>query len=200
MQQEIEAKFLYINHDDMRARLQNAGAHLEQPMRLMRRVVIDYKDNRMQGGNSWIRVRDEGDKITLTYKTSEEHSFGGATEIEVEVSDYQKTIDIFVAAGLQVTTKQETKRETWTLGDAEVVLDEWPWLEPFIEIEAPSEEAVKKAASLLGLDWKDAVFGSVTTAYRHQYPEITKAQHISAIPEISFDLPAPDWFGKKARA
>lgn len=198
MQQEIEAKFLYIDHDDMRARLKKAGAELEQPMRLMRRVVIDYKDLRMQGGNSWIRVRDEGDKVTLTYKTSVEHSFGGATEIEVEVSDYQKTIDIFVASGLTVTTSQETKRETWKLGDVEIVLDVWPWLEPFIEIEAPSEELVKQTAEKLGLNWKDAVFGSVTTAYRIQYPSITSDKNISAIPEILFDLPVPKWFGKKA--
>lgn len=196
MQQEIEAKFLNVDHDDMRARLQKAGAICTHPMRMMKRAVIDYKDLRMQAGNSWIRVRDEGDKVTLTYKTSVEHSFGGATEIEVEVSDYQKTIDIFVATGLTVTTDQETKRETWTLGDAEIVLDEWPWLNPFIEIEAPSESSVKETAQILGYDWKDAVFGSVTTAYRMQYPSITKDEHISAIPKIAFDLPAPEWFGK----
>ena len=85
MQQEIEAKFLYINHDDMRARLKRAGAQLEQPMRVMRRVVIDHEDHRMQGGDSWIRVRDEGNKVTLTYKTSIEHAFGGATEIDVDI-------------------------------------------------------------------------------------------------------------------
>jgi adenylate cyclase class 2 len=198
MQKEIEAKFLYIDHDDMRARLRKAGGVLEQPMRLMRRVVIDYKDHRMQGGDSWIRVRDEGDKVTLTYKTSVEHSFGGATEIEVEVSDYQKTVDIFEASGLEVTTRQETKRETWKLGEAEVVLDVWPWLEPFIEIEAPSEEIVKQTAELLGQKWKDAVFGSVTTAYRIQYPAITSDRNISALPEIKFNLPIPDWFGEKA--
>lgn len=198
MQQEIEAKFLYIDHDDMRARLRKAGGVLEQPMRLMRRVVIDYKDHRMQGGDSWIRVRDEGDKVTLTYKTSVEHSFGGATEIEVEVSDYQKTVDIFEASGLEVTTRQETNRETWKLGEAEVVLDEWPWLEPFIEIEAPSEEIVKQTAELLGQKWKDAVFGSVTTAYRIQYPAITSDRNISALPEIKFNLPVPEWFGEKA--
>lgn len=197
MQQEIEAKFLNTDHDDIRARLKGIGATLEHPMRLMKRAVIDYKDLRMQGGNSWIRVRDEGDKITLTYKTSEEYSFGGATEIEVIVSDYQKTIDIFIASGLAVTTNQETKRETWKLGKVEVVLDVWPWLNPFIEIEAPTERLVIETAEKLGFKWKDAVFGSVTTAYRIQYPDIKKDELISAIPKIAFDLPMPDWFEKK---
>ena len=195
MQQEIEVKFLNVDFDDVRARLKKLGAVCEQPMRLMRRVVIDYPDRKMQAtGDSWVRVRDEGDKVTLTFKKTTEHEFGGAHEIETTVGDYQKTIDIFLAVGLVVHTTQETKRETWKIDGVEVVLDEWPWLNPYIEIEGLSEQAVKDVAQKLGYDWKDAVFGSVTTAYRHQYPAITKDEHISEIPEIKFDLPAPEWF------
>ena len=197
MQQEIEVKFLNVDFDDVRARLKKLGAVCEQPMRLMRRVVIDYPDRKMQAtGDSWVRVRDEGDKVTLTFKKTTEHEFGGAHEIETTVGDYQKTIDIFLAVGLVVHTTQETKRETWKIDGVEVVLDEWPWLNPYIEIEGLSEQAVKDVAQKLGYDWKDAVFGSVTTAYRHQYPAITKDEHISEIPEIKFDLPAPEWFLK----
>ena len=58
------------------------------------------------------------------------------------------------------------------LDGCEVVLDEWPWLEPMIEIEGPSEESVKTAAALLGCEWDDAIFGTVVTAYRTQYPAL----------------------------
>lgn len=197
MQQEIEVKFLNVDFDDVRAKLKAIGAVCEQPMRLMRRVVIDYPDRKLQAtGDSWVRVRDEGDKVTLTFKKTTEHEFGGAHEIETIVGDYQKTIDIFLAIGLIVHTAQETKRETWKIDGVEVVLDEWPWLNPYIEIEGLSEQAVKDVAQKLGYDWNDAVFGSVTTAYRHQYPAITKDEHISQIPEIKFDLSAPEWFTK----
>lgn len=197
MQQEIEVKFLSVNHDDIRAKLKSQGAKLIHPMRLMRRVVMDYEDRHMQINNDgWVRIRDEGDKITLTFKRSTEHEFGGASEIEVVVSDYQKTIDIFKAVGLTVHSEQETKRETWALDGAEIVLDEWPWLDPFIEIEATSEDLVKSTAKKLGFDWENAVFGSVTTAYRSQYPSIEKDEHISAIPVIAFDTPTPKWFLK----
>jgi adenylate cyclase, class 2 len=198
MQQEIEAKFLNIDIATMRDKLKKAGATLEHPMRLMRRVVVDYQDRRLQKeGSAWVRVRDEGDKVTLTYKTSIENKFGGASEIEVTVSDYEKTIAIFKAIGLKIHTNQETRRETWKLDGAEVVIDEWPWLNPFIEIEAPSENVVKSVAKKLGFDWKDAVFGSVTTAYRLQYQDITADERISVIPEIKFNLPVPDWFTNK---
>ncbi|MEO6761784.1 MAG: class IV adenylate cyclase [Candidatus Saccharimonadales bacterium] len=196
MQQEIEAKFLNIDFDSIRSKLKELDATCVHSMRLMHRTVLDYPDRRLDGQDSWIRVRDEADKITLTYKTIAEKKLGGATEIEVIVSSYQKTIEIFEAVGMVVYASQDSKRETRQLGDAEVVLDEWPWLNPYIEIEADSEAAVKKAAKQLGLDWELAVFGGITTAYRAQYPDIRQGEHISTIPEIKFDLPRPDWFVK----
>lgn len=200
MQQEIEVKFLNVDFDDVRARLKKLGAVCEQPMRLMRRVVIDYPDRKLQAtGDSWVRVRDEGDKITLTFKRTTEHEFGGAQEIEVSVSDYQKTIDIFLAMGLIVHTDQETKRETWKLGEVEVVLDEWPWIPPFIEIEGMSHDKVKSAAEALGYRWNDAVFGSAVVAYEHHYPRSKDTGvKISQEPEIKFSLPVPDWLKKGA--
>lgn len=198
MQREIEAKFLNIDIEDIRRRLFEAGGTCTVPMRLMRRVVIDHPDHRMgKTTNGWIRVRDEGDRVTLTYKMTDEHVFGGSSETEVEVSDYQKTIDIFLAMGLAVRSDQETKRETWRLDGCEVTVDEWPWLRPFIEIEGSTKAAVRAAAKQLGFDWADAVFGSVTVAYRRQYPSITHDDHISAIPEIKFGIEKPEWFVKE---
>lgn len=195
MQTEIEVKFLNVNHDAIREKLKTLGATLEQPMRLMRRSIIDYPDRRLQETkDGWIRIRDEGDKVTLTYKESQEHQFGGAKEIETTVESFEKTRDIFLAAELTEHSYQETKRETWVISDVEIVLDEWPWLNPYIEVEGSSEAKVKEVSAHLGFDWKEAVFGSVTTAYRAQYPSITKDEHISKIPRIIFGAPKPEWF------
>lgn len=197
MQDEIEVKFLNVNIDEVRAKLTKLGAHLEHPMRMMRRVVIDHPDRRLQStGDSWVRVRDEGDKITLTFKQTTEHEFGGVKEIEVNVSSYEDTIAILQKIGLIIHTDQETKRETWKLDDVEVVIDEWPWLNPFIEIEGPSKESVEKVATKMGYNWEDAIFGSVTVAYRDQYKDIQKEESISKIPEIKFSIERPDWFVK----
>lgn len=195
MKPEIEVKFLNVDFQVAREKLQLLGAKCTHPMRLMRRAVIDYPDRRLQKDHhGWVRVRDEGDKITLTYKTSVEGSFGGATEIELEVSDYLKAINLFEATGMVVYSRQESKRETWLLEDVEIVLDEWPWLNPYIEIEAPAEDIVRDVAEKLGFRWNNAVFGSVTSAYRAQYPAISKGRHISTIPEITFSSPRPAWF------
>src|SRR5258708_4923526 len=120
MQTEIEVKFLNVDFDDIRTNLKAIGGKCVQPMRLMRRVVIDHSDRRMQAkADSWIRIRDEGDKVTLTFKRSKENEFGGAHEIEVTVSSFEKTRDIFIAMGLMVHSYQETKRETWEVEEVE---------------------------------------------------------------------------------
>ena len=197
MKPEIEAKFLNVDFDDIRAKLIRLGAKCITPMRMMHRAVFDHQDDRLRSEHAWVRVRDEGDKITLTYKQTEEKSFGGAKEIELQIDNYEKALDFFVAIGMKQLSDQETMRETWRLGDAEVVLDEWPWLNPFIEIEAATKTEVQTIANNLGLAWNDAVFGSVTTAYRLQYPAITADDHISKIERIKFDEPMPEWFTKE---
>ena len=191
MNTEIEVKFVDINHDDIRAKLQKLGAILEQPMRLMRRVTIDSEN--MKSKNAFVRVRDEGYRTTLTYKEFTSLSVDGAKEIEITVGDFQSTIDLLAAAGLPHSSFQESKRETWTLGSAEVVLDVWPWLNPYIEIEAESEKLVREVAANLGLNWKNAVFGDVMAAYRMQYPHLQDHETVGTLDMVRFDDPIPEF-------
>lgn len=190
MQTEIEVKFLNVHHDTIREKLQKAGAKLITPMRLMRRVTIDTED--MRHKNAYIRIRDEGNKITMTYKQFDELSIDGAKEIETEVSDFQTTIDLLNVAGLPHNSFQESKREEWQLNGVEIVLDEWPWLNPYIEIEGHSKESIQKTAELLGFDWSEAVFGDVMVAYRVEYPHLNKMETIGNIPVVKFGEELPD--------
>jgi adenylate cyclase class 2 len=189
MKTEIEVKFLNVDFEQLRKKLTQEGAILEQPMRLMRRVIIEppiLADRR-----AFIRIRDEGDKVTLTYKQFDDHTaFSGVQEIEVTVSGFEETVDIFEKVGLTQKSFQESRRETWNLDSVEIVLDEWPWLNPYIEIEGSSEASVKEMATRLGFDWQNAVFGSVTAAYRVQYPD-GDADKLVTIPSVSFNKPLP---------
>lgn len=190
MDTEIEAKFVNVDHDAIRAKLKTLGAKLEQPMRLMRRVTIDSEI--MKSKNAFLRIRDEGYRVTATYKQFDALSVDGAKEIEITVNDFQATVDLLKAAGLPHRSFQESKRETWKLDDTEIVLDLWPWLNPYIEIEANNKELVMKVASDLGLIWNDAVFGDVMEAYKIQYPHLNKRDTVGNIPQVRFDDPLPE--------
>ena len=190
MKTEHEAKFLNVSIAGIRLKLAAANAHLEEPMRLMRRVTIDTPE--MKAKDAFLRIRDQGDKTTITYKQFDALSVDGAKEYEVDVSDFDEAIALFAAAGLSHGSFQESKRETWTLDGAEVVIDEWPWLNPYIEVEGESEEHVRTVSKLLGLEWSDAVFGDVMVAYRHQYPNLGEHDAVGNLPEVRFGDPMPD--------
>lgn len=187
MKNEIEAKFLDINKEDLRSKLRSLGATLVKPEALMRRTVF------FTGEHSFARVRDEGDKIIMTYKNvSDEQSILGTKEVNIQVNNYDDAILFLNGCGLEIKARQETKREIWTLGHAELCIDTWPWLPTFLEIEAPTEDEVWQVAKKLGFKKSDAKYGSVDITYQHYYgvdPDIVN-QHT---PEILFSIKAPDW-------
>jgi len=189
MKTEYEVKFLNVNIDDMRTRLHAINATLEKPMRLMRRVTIDKPE--LKDKNAFLRIRDEGDKVTITYKQFDSLSIDGAKEHEIIVNDFKKSIALFTAVGLPYGSFQESKRETWIFDGAEIVIDEWPWLSPYVEIESHNETHIKKIAKKLGFNWNDASFGDVMVAYRKQYPHLTAKDTIGNIPEVKFNAPLP---------
>lgn len=191
MKTEIEVKFLNIDIDDMRETLKAAGAACEQPMRLMKRALIETEETKTR--DAYLRIRDEGDKVTATFKQFTEHSLTGAREREIIVSDFDETVAIFAEFGLHYHTFQESKRETWRLDDVEIVIDEWPWIPPYIEIEGESEVDVKAAAARLGFDWSEAVFGSVDVIYGREYPAMS-VRGVIDITEVRFDDAVPQEF------
>ena len=190
MNTEIEVKFVNIDQKQIREKLKTIGAICNQPMRNMRRVTIDTPI--MKAKNAFLRVRDQGDKITLTYKQFDSLSLHGAKEIELDISDFDKAVELFAAVGIPHHSHQESRRETWKLDDTEIVLDEWPWLDPLLEIEGPSEKHVKDITTKLGLDWEKAIFGDVMSAYKVQYPYLGPNDTIGNLKEVKFGDPLPD--------
>jgi adenylate cyclase class 2 len=195
---EIEVKFADIDIAAIRNSLKAAGAECEQPMRLMKRALIEEPHHEAE--HAFIRVRDEGDKVTLTFKRRADQaasSIDSVKELEVEVSDFDKTVELFSEAGWRYKTFQESRRETWKLGDVEVVIDEWPWLEPYIEIEGESEEAIKEVAAKLGLDWSNVIFGHIDALYARYYEFLDGVRGVIDLPEVRFTDPLPRAFKPK---
>ena len=190
MKNEIEAQFLDINIDEIRAKLKKAGAELIKPEILMKRTVF------YTGEHSFARVRDEGDKIVMTYKNvSDDNSILGTKEVNIVVNDYDDAILFLKGCGLQVKAVQETKREIWLLNNTEISIDTWPWIPTFMEIEGPSEDEVWAAAKVLGYTKAQAKYGSVDTTYQHYFGIDTDIVNLHT-PQITFDMTPPDWAQK----
>lgn len=187
---EIEAKFLDIDVTALRAKLTAVGAKQEHPEVLMKRNIFDYPDLHLEKIGGWVRVREEGNKITMSYKQLNDRTLHGTQEVTLFVDDFEKACEFLIAIGLEQKAYQETKREKWLFGDVEVTIDTWPWIPTFVELEGPSEEALKAVTEKFGLDWKDAMHGSVETAYQKYY-DFTE-QEIDHWESITFVSP-PGW-------
>lgn len=199
MQPEIEAKFLAVDHEALRARLKEAGAVCEHPMRLMKRKGFDFPDGRLRRErNGWARVRDEGGKTTMSYKQLNNRELDGTHEVSLTIDSFANGVAFLEALGLQETTYQETKRESWRLDGCEIELDHWPWTKPYAEIEGPDEAALKQVAAKLGLDWGAVCHGSVEIVYRNEF-DITDDEFNSRIPVITFEEPVPGWLEERRR-
>jgi len=196
METEIEAKFIDIDKEKLCQKLIEKGAILEHPEILMRRKVYDYPDKRLNKIGGWVRVRDEGDKITLTYKQTNERTLQGTKEISIIVNDFEKTCEFLEAIGMVEKSYQETKRERWKYKGVEITIDTWPWIPTFVELEGSNEEIVKEVAKDLELDWEKAMYGSVEVIYQIYYD--VSEEEINSYPIIKFTDP-PDWLLKRKR-
>jgi len=183
--EEIEVKFLNIDPASIESKLKAIGAERIFE-KLYRRKVFDYPDLRLHKKGAWIRLRDEGEKITLAYKerigmkTSDgKTNDDSMEEIEINVSDFNKTAELLDKIGFIEKFYQENKRIRYQLDDIEFDIDFWPQLDPYLEIEAHSWEKIDEAIKLLELNPEDKRIFSTNQIYKLKdideldYKEIT---------------------------
>lgn len=189
MNTEYEATFIDIDKNQTRERLRVAGAKLLKSEFLQKRINFDFPESARQE-TGWIRVRDEQDKITLSIKKVSGNTIEGQQENEIKVDSFDKATSFLDELGCRRKAYQETKRERWELNGVEVVIDEWPFLEPFVEIEGKNEAEVKRTAERLGFEWEDALFCAVGTIYEMKYG-VPKYEVNNNIPRLIFDMANP---------
>lgn len=186
---EYEATFPNVDKNEIREKLKQVGATLVRAEFLQKRVVFRLPaGHEINGG--WLRVRDEGDKVTMSLKVIDGDAIEDQKETYLEVSDFDHAVTFLEMIGCKSKAYQESKREIWELDGVEVVIDEWPYLEPYVEVEGSSEESVKKVSESLGFDYSTALFCSVDTLYAKQYG-ISEELVNNKTPRITFEEENP---------
>jgi adenylate cyclase class 2 len=188
--QEIEIKFLDIDVNDVTKKLFALGAEKMGEYHY-RRIVFDYSDFRLDTQGAWLRLRDEGEKITLTYKQRLGKNLNsiagddeGMLESETIVESFDRTRDILLKIGLIEKMYQENKRTRYILDGVEFDIDSWPLINPYLEIEGLSWDKVYEAAEKLGFNKKAGKIFSTNEIYRQKglddrnYTKLTFAEQI----------------------
>jgi len=191
MHTEYEATFFPIEKDVIREKFRAAGASLIREEYLQKRVNFHLPKESPHFSTGWMRVRDEGGATTMSIKAVENNDvMEGQKEICLAVEDFEKARGFALALGVKEKAYQESKRELWQLDGVEICIDEWPWLEPFVEIEGRGESQVRGIADRLGFSWEDAYFGAVDGLYERRYG-VSKYTINNETPRFVFSEPCP---------
>lgn len=170
MNKEIEAKAIKIDKEDVRKKLKENGCKLVFKEKKFIRKVFELPPSSpfIDTSGIWVRLRTDGKKTDLALKIfSEEMKW--AKEVECEVEDFRIIGDFLELTGFKQKGHQENLREKWVCDEVEFCIDTWPMVDPWLEIEGPSEKIVKDWFKKLDLDYKDAYYGSSDIVYRDVY-------------------------------
>lgn len=185
---EIEARFLNIDPDAIRAKLKGLShgttrsVTQEYKPTLLRRTVYA-----LEGGYVRIRTepRDGRMRVVMTSKIyprdrDEAKTAERAAPVETEVvlskdETYESAREFMASIGLVEKAQHEQFREEWRIdgedGGLSCMIDiDWlPGLMPSLEIECGDDRSVRAIAAQLGLDYDSAVFGAYAKAYSRAY-------------------------------
>ena len=187
MEVEFEARFLEIDRESLIEKIKALGGHQKSPLTVYRRSVFGLCDIK----KGYVRVRDEGNTVTLTAKIYKDPKF--PEEYELNIKDDFANGQAFLRA-LNLTEKayHETMREKWTIPNrggknelCEVTFDYIPGLPVYSEVECKTKANLSKSIKMLKLNRDKMRFGGYGNAYAEYYG-ISLTEINNEIPSITF--------------
>lgn len=166
---EFEAKFLDINETEYRNKLKKIGAKLVHPKKKLIRAMYLLCGKTTSTDIGYFRIRDEGDKVTLTTKTYPNIKFPEERELTIKES-FEEAVKFAEQIGLKQKSYQESYREKWTHELAhEITIDTLPGLPTYTELDCVSKENLEKLIDILDLDKSKMRFGAFDRTYQEYY-------------------------------
>lgn len=162
---EYEIRVLEVSIEEIISHLENLGA-FKVGVYHQKRYVYDY--NPAQKGR-WIRLRSNGNEVTLTLKEIKSLQIDGTQELEIVVSDFYETNRILNKLGYLPRTFQENFRIEYRFDNVTFDIDKWPGIPAYLEIEGDSEQSVLKALEMLNYSPNSYTTNDVDKIYNDVY-------------------------------
>lgn len=188
MEVEYEGRILDVSPSEIREKAKALGGRMKAPLTLYRRSVFKLCDV----ARGFVRVRDEGDKTTMTAKIFKNPDF--PEEYELGIKDSFENGQAFLRAlNLEEKAYHETIREKWHIPRrvggstelCELTIDYIPGLPAYSEIECKSQGDLRRACKLLGMKYSDLVFGGYGNVFVHYYGMAARDIN-DVIPRLTF--------------
>lgn len=119
--------------------------------------------------NKWLRLRKSNDKVMLTSKhilEKKNANFQNVLETEIEVSSLEETNLLLESLGMSRRSYQEKIRYSYKYKSAEIEIDIWPLLKPYMEVECDDENVINELIDLLDVKEKEIVSLNTEQLYK----------------------------------
>ena len=102
----------------------------------------------------WIRLRQDGEIVEITikyiYSNKANYNIDEVKEIEIKTDNFEMANKLIEEMGYYRKKLAEKKRDSYSYQGMDIEIDEWPLLEPYIEIEGSNIDKIYELANLLG--------------------------------------------------
>ncbi len=158
--QEIEVKILDIDKDNIIKKIESLGA-VKIFDGLVETAYFDTPDKKLCKDHKTLRLRKRGTLYELTLKEKVSKAEAKImNEYEVTVENYEVMMSVLNGLGFQQYLSLSKHRLSYSLNDIHFEIDKYNGkykdIPPFLEIEAPSIDALKTYVLKIGFSWSDA--------------------------------------------
>jgi len=145
MPKEYEYRFNNYNKKEIITRLKELNAKYFGTFKFRVMVLSDVNNS-----EKYIRIRDEGHRVTMTIKNNLTDKF--PIENEVIINDFDEGINIFLQLGCKKKYYYEKFREIWHYKKSEIIFDMNPGIPELMEVESSTKKELDILCKKLDLN------------------------------------------------
>lgn len=168
MEREIEVKVLYVDLDEMEAKLVDLGGE-KIGEEHQTNYLIDSAAHPIPAGLGYLRIRriekDGGETVQCTFKEKKcDEGVRAYDEHTVIIDDASEMRAIFALLGYGLVEEAKKHRISYAFNQCRIDLDRWDpesFPEPYMEIEGPNREAIDEVIAALSIDRKQVSTKSI---------------------------------------
>ena len=131
--------------------------------------------------SKWIRLRKTGDNTTITIKRivngNGEYKIDAVSELEIPIPSLEYGKEFLEDLGYFYKRRQSKMRIAYDYKNTEIVIDKWPKISPYLEIEGPTLDEIMEVVYLLGYKDSDVKIVNTDTVYLEQGIDIYKEEY-----------------------
>ena len=143
---EYEYNFYNYNKKEVISKIKELGG--KKIGHYLFKIMVFIHPFKKEG--TYIRVRDEGHRVTMTYKFKDNKS-KFSKESEIIINNFDAAVNILFGIGCTKKYYYEKLREIWNLKKSEIAFDNAPGSPEDMEIESPTKKELDQIVKLLDI-------------------------------------------------